>query len=733
MLAGERSNPVEGPPTGDVEALRELAEACGAELEYTDLLGRRRTPDPEALVAVLRALGAPVERAADAPEALRTRRWEEWRRPLPPVSVVWRDGPREVEVRLPADAAGSLPCGLELEGGGGRAVTCEPDRMPAVAAAEVEGREYQARRLSLGGPLPAGYHRVWLEVEGRRTEGLVVCAPRRAFHPPGEERRWGLFLPLYAVRSSGDWGIGGLTDLGALAAWIGEAGGHLAGTLPLLAAYLDEPFDPSPYAPVSRLFWNEAYVDPAAAPGWDPEVLEALPPGREAMEAELRALREAPQVEYRRVAALKREVLARLARRFFLAGGDRTPAFRSFLDETPRVLDYARFRAATELRGEAWPAWPERLREGELRPGDYGSDAVGYHLFVQWLAERQLAEAAGRIAGAGAGLYLDLPLGTHPAGYDVWRFRESFAEGVSVGAPPDDFFARGQDWGFPPVHPERTRELGHAYTVACLRQSLRHAAALRVDHVMAFHRLFWIPRGADARDGVYVRYPAEELWAVLCLESHRAGAVAVGEDLGTVPLEVREAMEARDVDGMYVVQFQVREDPERALPPVPRRTLAGLNTHDMYPFAAFWSGMDIRDRERLGLLGSEEAAEERRRRRRLRGALAAFLEGIALFEAPPTAAKVLRACVAYLGASPARTVVANLEDLWLEPRPQNVPGTSSAENWCRKARWPLEELGEVPAVREAVGLLVHLRGPGALRGGPRERRGPGRPAEDGAP
>lgn len=695
----------------ELDALWALADSWGLQRAYHDAFGIRRVAGPESVVALLRALGAPLERPAEAGDALRARRRECETRRLEPATVAWEDEAPGARVRFRSDDPGRLTAELLLEGGERRELRLEAEELAPLGSVEVDGREVVTRRLPLPEDLPRGYHRLRLERGGEPgSESLVIRAPRRAHHGR-PDRRWGVFLPLYALRTGdGGWGLGGYGGLRDLGSWTARHGGRLVGTVPLLPTWLDEPFDPSPYAPVSRLFWSEAYIDPERAPGWSPEVLDALPPGMDALEAERRALQEAPGVDWRRVMRLKREVLARLARRFFLARGERDPGFRAFLESTPLVREYARFRAAAEVRRSGWRGWPAPARDGELSPADYGADAVTYHLFVQWLAEGQLQEAAAPDGEEGAGLYLDLPLGAHPDGFDTWRFREHFALGASAGAPPDDFFREGQNWGLPPLHPERIRERGFAYTRACLRHSLRLSRALRIDHVMGLHRLFWVPEGAPASEGLYVRYPAEELWAIHCLESHRHATEVVGEDLGTVPPEVREAMEAHDVDGMYVVEFEVRADPERALPPVPRRALATLDTHDTYPFGSFWSGADIQDRKRRGLLDADSAAAEAERRQRLRGALAAWLDEMALLEGPPTGQKVLHAILAWLAASPARSLVVNLEDLWLEPRPQNLPGTPAEENWRRKARYPLDRLASLPNLGQLVRTLSRLRG-----------------------
>ncbi|HZD06575.1 MAG TPA: 4-alpha-glucanotransferase, partial [Longimicrobiales bacterium] len=405
--------------------------------------------------------------------------------------------------------------------------------------------------------------------------------------PSERSRRWGTFLPLHALRSARSRGAGDLADLRALAGWTGQRGGSLVGTLPLYDTFLGErgPFDPSPYAPVSRLFWNPFWIALEEAPG-----LEAAPEARALLEdgevrEASRLLREADRVDYRRVMALKRRVLEALARAHQGGGphGLGTELTRWVADD-PEALAYARFRAAVEATGRPWAEWEGRARAGDataLQPPD---DGVRYHVYAQWAVERQLEELAGATS---TGLYLDLPLGAHPHGFDHWRHRSLFAEGFTVGAPPDAFFEGGQDWGFPPMHPHRSGEDGHGYFAACLRRAMEVSGALRLDHVMALHRLFWVPEGEGAARGVYVRYPSDELWAVLCLESHRSRTEVVGEDLGTVPPDVPRVMERHEVRRMWVLPFEVAAGEEGkpyrvGLPSAD--SVACLDTHDLPPF-----------------------------------------------------------------------------------------------------------------------------------------------------
>ncbi len=407
--------------------------------------------------------------------------------------------------------------------------------------------------------------------------------------------------------------------------------------------------------------------------------------------------------------ALKRRVLEELSRCFFAEPGARQHAFEQFLQEHEAVKDYAAFRATGERRAAPWPDWPAPQRDGTLTAADHDEAAWRYHVYVQWAADEQLAALAAQARQAGPGLYLDLPLGVHGHGYDVWRERDAFAVGAAGGAPPDVVFPGGQDWGFPPLHPERIRNHDYRYVTSYLRRQLRYAGVLRIDHMPVFHRLFWVPQGMEARDGVYVRYPAEELYAVFSLESHRHRAMLVGEDLGTVPPEVPASMARHNVRRMYVVQYELKDDPAQALPAPPAGSVASVNTHDMPPFAAYWHGADIDERARLGLLGGQDPAKEHQTRREMLDALVTFLRGAGLLDGPADASSVLRACLAYLADSQARIVLVNLEDLWQETRPQNIPSTSDrCPNWCRKSRYTLQELSTLPQV-ESVLRDVHER------------------------
>jgi 4-alpha-glucanotransferase len=409
--------------------------------------------------------------------------------------------------------------------------------------------------------------------------------------------------------------------------------------------------------------------------------------------------------------ALKRRVLEKLAQDCFGRVSARREALERFIASRQCIEEYARFRAAMEKLGASWRSWPERLQKGDLRPEDYNEETKQYHLYAQWLAHEQVLELVQTGRDYGAELYLDLPLGVHSDGYDVWRYQELFVPGATAGAPPDAFFTRGQDWGFHPLHPEQLRLSGYDYYISYLRHHLETAGLLRIDHVMGLHRLFWVPRGMEASRGMYVRYPVEEFYAILSLESHRNKAVIVGEDLGTVPPQVRPAMRRHGIHRMYVVYFNMGNKPQQALDPVPSNALASINTHDMPPFAAFWQGRDIRYREELGQQSQEGAEQELTQRKILNQTLLAFLRQQGLLTRDSSAPEeVLRAILNWLGQSPAPMVLVNLEDLWLETQPQNIPATGPERpNWRHKARYSLEEFSQMPQVVEVLQGLNNLR------------------------
>jgi 4-alpha-glucanotransferase len=650
------------------QALEELARLAEVDTGYWDVKGTYQTASTDGLVAILRALGAPIERPDQAPDALRAHQAALWRRPVEPCAASFGGQPVALGLRVPAGASGPVRLSIRLESGEETERTAPLRDLAVARAAEVDGVSWLERRLELPGSLPPGYHDVHIEAPGVDARCRLLAAPATAHAAPGSLREWGLFAPIYSLRSRDQLGVGDLGDLGALARAVAAERGAFVGTLPLLACFYETPFQVSPYSPVSRLFWNELYADlrPAALARLG---LAAPGPIHAAALAEAAALTDERLVDYRRAAALKRRVLEALSEAAWADPASRA-RIESFRAERPRTDDYARFRATTEAMGRAWGEWPAAQRDGALADEDFDDRARRYHLFCQWVLHAQLADF--KREPDTAGLYLDLPVGVDGAGYDLWRERSSFASEISVGAPPDPLFWGGQNWALPPLHPVAQRENGYRYFIDCVRAHMEPAAMLRVDHVMGLHRLFWIPPGGSASDGVYVRYPADELYAVLLIESRRHLCAVAGEDLGTVPDFVRPMMAERGLHGLFVAEFAWGwQDGRPALHwPAPGQ-VASLDTHDTPPFAAFV--------ESHGLAEQGEA--------------------------------LMRRWIEELASGPADVVFITLEDLWLEREPQNVPGTGDDEhpNWRRRMRLDLDQIRTDPDITAVLRAVAERR------------------------
>ena len=688
----------------ETKLLHRLARLYSVQTKHRDGFARPVEPAPETILSVLRVLGAPLERMNDLPQALRQQRQFLWRRGLEPVAVAWDSAPVQLKLRLPASLAEEVVrYRIELESG--EAVTGDCQEVGTPARRCIEGVNYVSRLLIISAALPPGYHRLRLEVGPRAFDALVLRAPRQSFDAFQDyEKPWGLVCPAYALETPSSWGAGDFSSLKAFASFAAQAGAKVIGTLPLLAAFLDEPFDPSPYAAVSRLFWNEFYLDIERIPEFDgcpaARALIASADFRHGLES----LRAAPLIDYRGVMALKRGVLEELLVCLLNNSSERRIAFAAYVAAHPVAQDYACFRAEVEREHRTWQHWPAPARDGVL-PSAANPSATNYHLYVQWLAAEQVDALNAKTRERGIALYFDFPLGVNRDGYDVWRNQNLFALSASTGAPPDGLFVGGQNWGFPPLHPEAIRQQGYRYYIDCLRHHLQHADLLRIDHVMGLHRMYWIPRGCAATAGVYVHSNAEEFYAILSLESHRHRAQVVGENLGTVPTYANDALARHHIFGLHVGQFGVDAGPGPALGRIPAHNVASLNTHDTSTFAGFWLGSDIQDRVELGLLDQAQAAQEHAYRAAQRSSLINFLraENFLSHDAENPLA-VLKAWLCFTAATGADLLLVNLEDLWLEPLPQNVPGTwEERSNWRRKIRCSLEMLDKM---NESLDILT---------------------------
>ena len=529
----------------------------------------------------------------------------------------------------------------------------------------------------------------------------LSAPPEARCHMPdwlGEGRVWGVALQLYQIRSSRNQGIGDFTDLADMATLLGAAGADFVGVNPLHALFIANPEHCSPFSPSNRRFLNPLYVAVDRLPEFDPDDIDA--------EA-LRATRDTEFVDYRAVAALK---LAALRSCWTRAQPDAEALARFRAEGGAQLERHALFEALSlrlkaEGHGPGWTAWPEKYRDPDSPAARAFAVAeageVDFHVWLQFLADRQLAAArdAALAAGMRIGLYLDFAVGEAPDGSGTWSDREMVVPGVHVGAPPDYFNAAGQDWGLAPISPVGMATSNAVPFRAMMEDATRRAGALRIDHAMALWQLFLIPEGMSPADGTYVRFPIGDMLRALAQASGTNGTIIIGEDLGNVPPGFRDVMDAAGILSYRILLFERDDEGFIAPRDYPRSALVCLSTHDLPTFLGWWDGHDVELRAEFGLIGAEAAVEQSEIRETERRQLlddladAGLLAKDATSESDPAGPALVVAVHRHLARTPSRLFAARLEDMVGEREPVNLPSTvDEYPNWRRKLSLPLEEL-----------------------------------------
>ncbi len=700
VLVAEVREPAKERQEVPAGLLERLVQGAGIAPAWRDLQGERHLVGIETKRALLAAMGLPAGSRSEAEESL-SRLSGQARRGLPETKVV----------RLGEPIA--LPLGREGDrcGGAVRITVRREDGGEEHLAAE--GGE------ALLGPLPAGRH-VVVRDDLPDSPCLLTIAPARCFLPAElahGARRFGVAAHLYTLRRKGDQGIGDFTTLGAFAERAGAIGGAILGINPLHALFACERDRASPYHPSDRRFLDPIYLD-----------VTALGPFGEAAGArallaehanEMAALSAAPLVDYGRVWALKRKVLeaafaafehlepARAPRRdvarFVAAGGE-------------SLRRFACFEAIAETRRGSWQDWPGELSgphaSGVARFAEREARRVGFHLFLQFLGDAQLARAAerGRDGGLSLGLYRDLAVGAAADGAEAWASEGALVRGAAIGAPPDRFAPDGQNWHLAP--PDPLKPAAQSSFAGLLAANMRHAGALRIDHVMGLARLFWIPAGTGAKDGTYVSYPLDDLLGHLALESTRARSLVVGEDLGTVPEGLRARLNENAVLGCRVLWFERDGAGFRGPRDYPVQAVASVSTHDLPTLAGWWLGLDGQERVALGISSEDGSALRAAEKRALVEALAreGLLGGPVDLEAEPTPA-LLAAIHAYLARTPSMLALVQADDLAGATMAVNLPGTDRERpNWRRKLAPGIDRIFASETARAILAPLIGERG-----------------------
>lgn len=685
---------------GITDELAELAERWGVATSYRDQQGQPVQVDAQAVIDVLAVLGVDAATPESVAAALDAEQRRPWQRLAPAVAVLAADRPGRVVVHVPAGAA--VDVSVRREDG---APAPQPAVQPARETRAVGTQEVEERVVELA-PLPVGWHHLDLRAGDGEASTALLVPPARLRLPAGLDRAWGWMVQLYAMRSADSWGLGDFADLATLvdASAAGGAGFLLCNPVHAVAPTL--PVTDSPYFPTSRRYANPLYLrveqtaEYRVAPAQLRERVDAI--AARARAANGGALLDRDAAWEAKRAAL--DLLWRHAPR-------RDAELRRFRTEHGEQLDgFATFCALADAYGADWRAWPAELRW----PGSPSVAAaqrerapeIDFHAWLQLLCAEQLAAAQERARSVGmpVGIVHDLAVGADPGGADAWWWQDVLAGGARVGAPPDAFNQRGQDWGLPPWHPRRLADAGYEPFRALLRSLLRHAGGIRIDHILGLFRLWWVPAGASPDRGTYVRYDAAALLAVLLLEVERAGVLVVGEDLGTVEPAVLAELAQRGVFGSSVLWFEREVDPDtradrgrRSFAGWRELALASVTTHDLPTAAGFLAGEHVRVRAELGQLTRDEAAE-RASARRDRDELLDQLRGAGLLAAGEADTDaVITAMYRALCATPSRLVGLSPGDPVRDTRQPNLPGTTDAyPNW----RLPVALDGHEPLLLE---------------------------------
>ncbi len=692
------------------EALSSAAELWGIEQSYWDIFGTRHFATEQVIRSILQSLGVDTASADTIAAAVRVRQDRQTRTLVPPTIVITAG--ETLPVSIPADAQVNVH--IQLEDGSDRAFQTRVD----------------GNHLSFPSDLPLGYHQLTLTIPSRDlhcTSRLIIC-PVRAYTPadaPGM-RAAGIGVSLYGLRSAGNWGCGDFSDLTRFTTWAAESlDASFIALNPLHAIANRAPFNTSPYLPNCSYYRNFIYIDVEAVPEFKSSCWARHLLSTPSVQRELARLRDAREVQYEGVSRIKLRFL-KLAFREFLkerrAGSQRAREFQAWADREGDLLQrFAVHSALDEILHRRnpsvwnWPAWPEALRSpGSPETKQFAQKhwrSVLFYQYVQWIADAQLAQAQQHAQSLGMriGLYHDLALATDRYGADLWMLPEFYVGGCRVGAPPDDFSPKGQDWGFPPPNSDAHYRDGYRLFAESIRKACQHGGALRIDHVMRFFRLYWIPDGLDASAGTYVRDRYQDLIRILALESVRNQAIIVGEDLGTVPDHVRETLARFGILSYRLFYFEQDQNRQFRLPgEYPYLSLVSASTHDLPTLAGFWQNRDILARREAGVLPDDQAVQHAIAQRLAeKQKILDLLHRLHLLpdtwtrnaaELPELSGELHDAIVGFLMSTPSMLMLLNQEDLFKETEQQNLPGTTAEyPNWQRKMKFTAEELRSSPA------------------------------------
>jgi 4-alpha-glucanotransferase len=699
-------------------SLQKASEYCGIQSEFWDIFGHRHVATEACQRAIVTSLGF---RPDCLDEDLAAHDRAVWTR-LVAACVVATDP--TFTLHLPDSAHNAtLTIEMALEDGASATHSVNLAPLPILADATFDGHRYIRKELPWPTAIPLGYHDLVFSIPGLPPASMrLIVAPSRAYLPPFLQnggKTGGIAIALYGLRSSRNWGCGDFQDLRDFCTWAAaEARVSFVALNPLHALFNRQPYNASPYLPNSIFYQNLIYLDIESIDEFrnSPEAQQLF--RAEETQRELAELRDAKTVQYERVQAIKLRFLRTAFDHFLL---NPSPDFREYVHrEGDLLLRFATFCALDEhLHAQnpdlwLWADWPVGYQdpcspETVAFQQEHAQD-VAFHQWIQWQLDRQLAAAQehAQTAGLAIGLYHDLALATDRFGADLWAHKDFYVSGARVGSPPDDFSPQGQDWAFPPPNKYKHRESCYRLFIESIRKTCRHGGALRIDHVMRFFRLYWIPDGSDAASGAYVRDFADDLIRILALESIRNKVLIVGEDLGTVEPHVRETLAQFGILSYRLFYFEREGDGSyKQAWKYPYSSLVSSTTHDLPTIAGFWINQDIEARRHAQTIDENgyraQLADRVRDKQRMLDLLfdAHLLPGSTPRDAsqiPELTGDLHNAIIGFLSSTPSMLMLVNQEDLTKEVEQQNLPGTTwQHPNWSRKMKFTLDQLRSDPA------------------------------------
>ncbi|GAB59078.1 4-alpha-glucanotransferase [Rheinheimera nanhaiensis] len=719
----------------DASLRAELIAFCGIETEFNDAWGKPTTVSEADQLQLLAAQGFAIDDDDTARSQLLARQLDYWQRVLPYVSVQRADEPQYLTLQVTlAQANTAVALHLHSEDGGAVSFELTPVDGELVQVVVLDDVEYHQYQHTLPQQLAPGYHQVAL-ADGSVTQQLIIT-PGQCYQPSAfsQQKQWGIALQLYALRSTRNWGIGDFTDLQHTLTYLAKLGADFVGLNPIHALYPAVPENASPYSPSSRRFLDIRYIDVTAMPGFNQCARSQSLVQAPAFVTAVSEQRSKDFVDYEGVMQLKLPVMKSLYQWFTEQSDKETKqlqkAFRQFKQQAgDSLMQLALYDALHAFLYQqdnqywGWPVWPQEYRDPESKQvkqfARQQKAELDFYCYLQFIAQQQIAKAqqVAKDAGMSLGLYRDLAVGVSEASTEIWANPGLYCRDASIGAPPDPLGPAGQNWGLPPMYPYQLYKQAYQPFIELLRANMQHAGALRIDHVMALLRLWWVPKtAANAGGGAYVYYPIMDLLGILALESQRQQAVIIGEDLGTVPEGIRELLQDYGVYSYRVFFFETAADGGYISPAhYPRQAMATLTTHDLPTLIGFWHCEDLRLGKDLGLYPDEQQLQQLYAQRHVnKQRILDSLHGHQVLPADYSRStehlgmdRTLNfALQRHLAAGNSQLLCLQLEDALEMTQPVNVPGTSNEyPNWRRKLSQPLEQWRDNP---ELAGLFSQI-------------------------